>query len=1176
MQKNLTLLCFRKESISKIFLRMKLLTFFMLITLTSVSAKSYSQPTTLTFNFDNVTVSQVFREIEQNSDYILIYNEKMLDINRKITVIADNDSIETILDKVFAGTKNSYKISGRQIVILGTETTTSVIDMSTYDTELQQVVVTGTVTDQQGLPLMGATVVVKGTALGAMTDGAGKYSLPNVPQNATLVFSFIGMTTQEIPLNGQTRIDVLMKELTLTLEEVVVIGYGVQKKESILGAISQTTNEQLKRSGSVTDLSQALTGQLPGVVTIVSSGEPGGVGRGESATSIFIRGQNTWNGGQPLILVDGAERGMDNLDISEVENISVLKDASATAVFGVKGANGVILITTKRGTTGKPKLSFSYNTTAKMLSKLPKTMDSYNAILIRNEAIEREVVLNEPSWLEYIPYEIATRYKLPQDPQYVEIYPNVNWEEAMFKDLGFSHRATVNVQGGTGFVNYFGSLSYLHEGDMFKKYENNKGYDPNYDFDRFNFRSNFDFKLTKTTNLKVNLSGFYSQKNTNFNNEGSSIQADYLMWAAVYSMPPDVFLPQYADGRWGWSTVTSKPNPVAVVYNLGIRETHATELNSDFALEQNLDFLTKGLSAKTSLYYDNSILSEGGIFDAANHIRPTESGASNTPEKTINPDLYTGPDQDPSEYTQNLPTLGTNQFDWSLIPWGIRQEVISAANWTSYIPIERRMMYQFQINYGCKFGLHNIGAMGLVKREEYARGSMFKNYREDWVFRTTYDYDTRYLFEMNGAYNGSEQFGPGYRFDFFPSVAFGWFVSNEKFFQVDRINRLKLRYSIGMVGDDKVGGGRWLYDSQFSYGGAARLNQNPNGMSPYTWYKESIVGNPDIHWEKALKNNYGVEIGLLNNLISVNYDYFTEDRTDILLAGSSRNIPPFFGATPPSGNLGRVKSKGHELELRLDQRKNRGVHYWAILALAHVKNEILEKEDPPLMASYLQAKGYQIGQIRTLIRSGFYNNWDEVYASVPTETNDLAKLPGFYNILDFNADGVIKSSEDSAPFGYSSVPQNTFNFSLGGDYKGFSVMVQLYGVNNVSRSVPLSNFSEYTNVVFDHVSDYWSKDNMDATSFLPRWKTQGQNIGDYFIFDASYLRLKTAEIAYTFQDKWLKNAGLSALKIFLNGNNLLFWSNLPDDREASFSGGTSGQGTYPTVKRINLGVDLTF
>ncbi len=1040
----------------------------------------------------------------------------------------------------------------------------------------QQKTISGTVTGDDKLSIPGASIIVKGTTIGTVTDFDGKFTL-NIPATAsTLVFSFVGLTTKEFAVGTGNVFNVTLSEKRIGIDEVIVVGYGAQKKESIVGAITQTSNEQLKRSGNVTDLKQALTGQLPGVVTVTSSGEPGGTGRGESATQIFIRGQNTWNGGQPLILVDGVERNMDNLDVNEVESISVLKDASATAVFGVKGANGVILITTKRGTAGKPKLSFTYNATAKMLSKVPTMMDSYNALLIRNQSIERETVLNEPSWAEYVPNEIVNRYKLPQTAEYAAIYPNVDWEKAMFKDIGMSHRASMSVQGGTNFVNYFGSLSYLHEGDMFKKYENNKGYKPNYDYDRFNFRSNLDFKLTRTTNLKVNLSGFYSQKNTNFNNEGSTGNADQWMWAALYSMPPDAYLPQYADGTWGWSTVTgsSKPNPVAVVYNLGVRETRQTQLNSDFALEQNLDFITKGLTAKFSLFYDNSIVSEGGIYDSSNHIRPNESG-SNTPEKYINSDLYTGPNQDPAEYTLILPTLGTNQFDWSLIPWTIRQEVISAANWTSNIPITRRTMYQFQMNYSRKFDLHNVGAMGLVKREEYASGSMFKNYREDWVFRTTYDYNSKYLFEMNGAYNGSEQFGPGYRFAFFPSIALGWNISNEKFYKIDWMNKLKLRFSAGVVGDDKGSGGRWLYSSQLAYGGATRLNQNPNTNSTYTWYKEASIGNPDIRWEKARKDNYGIEIGLFDNLISATYDYFTEDRTDILLAGGSRNIPPYYGATPPSANLGRVKSQGHELEVKFDKRMTSGFHYWATLALAHTTNKILFKDDPPLLAAYSQAQGYTIGQNRSQIRAGFYNNWDQVFASVPQESNDLSKLPGFYNILDFNGDGVIKA-DDSAPYGYSGVPQNTFNTSFGADYKGFSVMIQLYGVNNVSRSVPLLNFNGYTDVVFEHVADYWSKDNQDASSFLPRWKTQGSFIGDYFLFDASYLRLKTAEVAYTFQDAWVKKAGLSALKIFLNGNNLFFWSKLPDDREGANSGGASNTGTYPTAKRINLGFDLTF
>ncbi|TFG89140.1 MAG: SusC/RagA family TonB-linked outer membrane protein, partial [Candidatus Atribacteria bacterium] len=707
------------------------------------------------------------------------------------------------------------------------------------------------------------------------------------------------------------------------------------------------------------------------------------------------------------------------------------------------------------------------------------------------------------------------------------------------------------------------------------EYDNYKGYDPSFSFDRFNFRSNLDFKLTTSTTLKINLSGFYSLKNTNYSNEGSTSGADAWMWAAVYSMPPDLYLPQYSDGRWGWSSISTKVNPVAAIYNLGIRQTRTTELNSDYHLEQNLDVITKGLSAKVALFYDNEIKSQGGLYDQAKHIRASEG---NTPEKTIDGELYTGPEQDPSEYTTNWPITGSHPFDWSYNPWGIRGEEIGPDQlWESTIPVTRRMMYQFQVNYTRKFGQHNVTAMGLMKREEYARGSMFRNYREDWVFRTTYDYATKYFFEFNGAYNGSEQFGPGYRFDFFPSLAVGWNVANEKFWNISQINRLKFRYSIGMVGDDNISGGeRWLYSSQLAYGGYARLGQLTNVASPYTFYRESVVGNPDIHWEKALKNNFGVELGLLKDLISVTYDYFTEDRTDILLAGDSRSIPPFFGTTPPGANVGEVKSHGHEIEIKLDKRTNTGWRFWSNLALSRNINKIIYKDDPILLDAHLKAQGFAIGQTKTTVRTGFYNNWDEVYASVPTETNDSYKLPGFYNLLDFNADGVIKGSEDAVPKGFSEIPQNTCNIQSGIGFKGLSVMFQLYGVNNVSRYFSFDNFTGSLNMVYAHVYDHWSKDNQDATSFLPRWKTSGENIGDYYVYDGSYWRLKTAEISYMFESSWIKKAGFASLKIFLNGNNILFWSDLPDDREVAWSGGSASSGTYHTVKRVNFGVDLTF
>jgi len=1039
-----------------------------------------------------------------------------------------------------------------------------------------QVTVSGRVMDEGGLPLPGVTVTIKGALQGTVTDAEGNFSLSNVGKESTLVFSFVGLKTQEILVGSKTAFEVVMEEQSIGLEEVVAVGYGVQKKESVVGSIVQATEEEIKRTGNVTDLRQALSSQLPGIVSLTSSGEPGGITTGESSTNIYIRGQNTWNGGQPLVLIDGIERDMNNIDVNEVASISVLKDASATAVFGVKGANGVILITTKRGSEGKTKLNFNYTTTATMLSKQPETLDSYAAMMARNEIIEREGVLNEASWNDYYPYEIVSRYRLPQSAEYAQIYPNVDWTDAMYKDVAFSHRLNLSAQGGSGVVQYFGSLAYLHEGDLFEDYDNGKGYEPNYNFDRFNFRSNIDVKITKTTKAKLNLSGYYSQKNTNYNNEGSTSRADQWMWSASYGLAPNLFLPMYEDGLWGTYQEggNNTVNPLAVVYNIGIRQTRSTQLNADFSLEQDLKFITEGLKAKGTFSYDNTIRSEGGIYDITNHVRASEA-VTNVPYKQIYPMLYEGPDQDPSEYTVYLP-VGTEEYDWIIRPWTIREEAIQAANWTSGIPVNRRMMYEFQLNYARTFNLHSVSATGVFKREEYASGSEFKHFREDWVFRTTYDYDARYLFELNGAYNGSEQFGPGYRFDFFPSVAVGWYVSNEKFFKVSWIDRLKLRYSIGRVGDDNIPG-RWGYSSQYAYGGRSRLNNASNGYSPYYFYRESVVGNPDIHWEVAKKTNYGVELGLLKNLFSLNVDYFTEDRTDILMTGSTRNVPPFFGATAPSANLGRVKSKGFEIELGFNKQINKNVSIWSNLSITHNENEVLLRDDAPLNYSYLKAQGYQIGQSRSLIATDFYNNWDDVYASVPTETNDLQKLPGYYDLIDFNADGIIKNSDDRAPIGYSQVPQNTANLSIGTTYKGFSFMLQFYGVNNCSRQISFNNFNNYTDIVFGHVADYWSEDNQDASSFLPRWKTQAENIGNYYLYDGSYLRLRTAEVSYSFsQLEWVKNAGFDKLRVFLNGNNLFFWSDLPDDRESTYSGGSATQGAYPTTRRINLGVEITF
>jgi len=1017
--------------------------------------------------------------------------------------------------------------------------------------------VKGKVTDAKGESIPGTTVMVKGTTIGTTTDPDGNYTIQLPSEAGSLIFSFVGYVPQEITVGNKSTVNIVLQDQTIGIEEVVAVGYGTQKKASVVGAITSATNKELARSGGVTNLGQALTGNLPGVTTIQTTGQPG-----RTDPKIYIRGQSSWNGGEPYILVDGVERKMNDLDMSEVDNVSVLKDASATAVYGVKGANGVILITTKRGVKGKPVLSVNANVAAKIPSKMVDKLDAYDALMLRNAAVEREVSISESSWADYTPQTIINRYRNQGALKYPEAYPNIDWQDVTVKDVAYNSHVNLSVSGGTDFVKYFSSLAYLNEGDLLKTIPDDLGYTPGLGYDRFNFRSNLDLNLTKSTTLKINLAGVYSIAKDTYSFKSNEFDDELRILISAYMVPPDAYMPRYSDGRWGKSPIDKQNlmNSASYLANSGVRKTMVTTLTSDFSLTQKLDFITKGLSATVNMSFDNNFTSVGGIYN-------TESNAET---KYISPDIEDMPvGGNPNDYIILNPIIGLNQFDFVVQPWTLRDE--DADGYLSRL--RRRLFYQAQMNYVRTFGLHDVTATGVFNREQLATGSEFQRFREDWVFRATYNYDNRYFAEFNGAYNGSEKFGEAYRFDFFPSAAVGWTISNEKFMkQINWLDKLRLRYSYGFIGDDNISQ-RWLYDTQWAYGSQAYIHENAGTVSPYVWYKESVIGNPDIHWEKASKTNLGLEVAVFKNLISGNFEYFTEDRTDILLSGGSRVLPAYFGGTPPTANVGHVTKKGFEIELRFDKRWSTGWRTWTNASMTNAVDYIEYKEEPGMKDAYLKEQGFQIGQTRSQITDGFINNWNEIYASTPYSASDQFKIPGNYNIIDFNADGVIDGNTDTAPYGYSNRPQNAFNLSLGTDYKGFSVMVQFYGVNNVNRYVGLGNFSGNVNIAYEHALDYWSKDNLDATSFLPRFRQQaGAPNGNYYQYDGSYARLKTAEIAYTFDAVQLKRAGLSSLKLYLNGNNLFFWSDLPDDREQ----GNEQFGSYPTPKLVNLGLDIKF
>lgn len=1010
--------------------------------------------------------------------------------------------------------------------------------------------VRGIIVDGNGEAIIGASVILKSnSSIGTITDIDGNFILTVPDAKPVLVVSYIGMKTQEVRVTSKGTLKITLEDDTQQLEEVVVVGYGQQKKASVVGAITQTKGEVLQRAGGVSSVGAALTGNLPGVVTTSSTGMPG-----DEDPKIVIRCASSWNSSDPLVLVDGIERSMSSVDVNSVASISVLKDASATAVYGVKGANGVILITTKRGNDGKAKIEIGGSATMKLVSQLTSTLESADALYVRNQAIENELGLSPASWSNITPAAILEKYRNPANLAEAERYPNVDWQKALFKDYAMAYNANVNISGGTKFVKYYAAVDFQHEGDLFREYDNGRGYQAGYGYNRINVRSNLDFQLTKTTLLKANIAGSHGVKQRPWGIDDYSFGASQL-WQAAYSAPSDAFMPVYSDGTWGYYPANTQgaPNSAANLALSGAEKRTTTRINTDFTLEQDLGFLLKGLRAAATISWDN-VFNETGrgvndLYHAAQY-------------KWIDP--ATG------EETWQTAGSGLNNFDFQE---GVKWTTSGGAleNWTT----ARNLFYQAQLNWAGTFGKHDVTAMGVFNRTEQTYGSEFTKFREDWAFRATYAYNNRYFLEYNGAYNGSEQYGPNHRFDFFNSGAVGWMISEEKFFQPIRkyVDLLKVRYSYGEVGDDGGNLGRWLYATQWAYGGQTPMGPRSES-SPYTWYREASVGNEDIHWEKAVKQNLGIDYSLFDGLLAGSLEFFHEKRSDILINGTDRSIPFYFGATPAVSNMGRVRTKGYELELRLNKMFTNGLRLWGNFNMTHAENKVLQYDDAPLSPAYQKTAGYSIGQAHSYLDAGYANSWDEVIAMTQHNTNDNQKLPGQLFIVDFNGDGVIDTN-DSAPYGYTGTPQNTYSATVGFDYKGFSAFLQFYGVTNVNRYVGFTSLNGKLDTVFDEGS-FWTKDNPDADVSMPRWNsTPSYYDGTKYLYDGSYIRLKNAEVAYTFTGGWVKKLGISSLRLYLNGNNLWIWTRMPDDRESNTAGtGLASQGAYPTVKRFNLGLKI--
>lgn len=1036
----------------------------------------------------------------------------------------------------------------------------------------QEVSIKGKVIDDTRSGIPGVTVIVKNTQIGTITDVNGNYTLIVPGDSKILVFSFVGMNTIEKEINGQGEINVTLQTESQGIDEVVIVGYGQQKKLSSVASISQVKGDDLKEIAGATNVSEQLQGIMPGVTVVNTSSKPGDA----LNTDLFIRGKNSWVSSSILALVDGVERDFNDIDPNEIETISVLKDASATAVYGVKGANGVILITTKRGSLKDPEISFESNFAWKSPTTIPEFSDYVTSMQKWNEA-----VTNDQQWDKLIPKSTIDAWSNALNTgdfgPYNKYFPQINWWDEIVQ-TGTSQKYNISIRGGTNLVKYFTSLGYMDDGDIFKT-QKSELYDPSFGYKRFNWRTNFDFNLTKSSILSINLSGHYGYRNQmgyHANPQENLSTGERSFFNSIYLSPRNIFPIKYEDGTFGLDHV-GEGNLIAN-FDLGQRLFKTNQNFIDVVFKQDLDFIVKGLKSHAKLSYNT-------YSGALTEIERYASGKNDFDTRNII-GYYRAYD-----YSKPLPDGGYSLRTSKRWP-ELFQGDYPSANYDMVMNggYQKKLYYEFGADYEKTVNGHNLTAMALMNRYEdfgLKRGSSsslrFPIRNEAWVSRITYNWNERYLVELNGAYTGSQKFARGKRFGFFPSYALGWRVSEEplvkRIFGTKVLTNFKVRYSKGIIGYDQSAP-EYAYIQVYSNIGRG---VSFGDYSKYIYgplYTEGDAANVNATWETAKKQNLGFEIGIINKL-NITLDLFNENRDGILMTVAT---PGWMGIAEPTGNIGKTKNHGFEIEVSWRDKIGKSVNYWLKANYATSENRIVYKNDPYKLDNYLKNEGKPIDVQRNLLVTGYYTSLDDIYNG-PTANNVATQnklIPGDLLYADYNADGKIQDYEDKVPMKELSYPTATYGFSGGLNYKGFGMSFNFYGVTNISKQVDgnlfwdledgnAGTFSANTDVIHAWTPD--NANNATKPALHSDFRNYSMRNGTTFLFqDASYLRLKNLELNYLIPKKILKNMGISKLQIYANGNNLLTFTKyfkIIDPEQ-------SGAFVYPLIKRYNLGFRISF
>ena len=993
--------------------------------------------------------------------------------------------------------------------------------------------VTGVILDETDTGIAGAYVVVKGETRGAMTDDQGRFNISVSPSDV-LVASFLGYMDEEVTVGNQTNLTIKLIPQANELEEVVKVAYGTQRKASVIGSISTVDMTTLAQSQG--NLSTSLAGKLAGVVAIQKTGEPG------ASADFWIRGVSTFGANStPLILVDGVERSMDMVDTEDIASLSILKDASATALYGVRGANGIVLITTRRGAESKPQINIKVETGVTSPVRLPEMASTGEFIDFLNN-----MYVNSGQQAIFSDYD-KEMFLSGSDP---DLYPSVDWVNEVFKNQAMTTKANVSVTGGTKSVRYYVGGSYYLEDGILNTAANDR-YDAQMSYQKFNFRTNVDINLTKSTVLGMNLSTQFTVKNS------PAAGLDALLQQTMIMTPTAIPL-KYSDGTL--AAIKGASNPYNLLNEKGYSNASSNVAQSTVSLTQDFsDFVTEGLTARIAF-----------SFDATN---------TNTLNRNISPKTYRAIGRD--EATKTLQYEVIDDYA-GYITLGTAHSGKRYINFEGSINYERQFAYAHRVS---AMVLYSMRSLSYTHPGSYIAAFPYKSMGV--AARATYSYKDRYFAEFNMGYNGSENFAPGHRFGFFPAVAVGYMMSNEDWWDgiKDVVNTLKIKASYGKVGNDQIGGSRrFAYNTTINTSATGAAwgtvpNSSATGYTTVGGITTDEEGNAFVEWEEATKANVGIELGLFNDFL-LQADLFQDYRDGIFLMRQS--TPSAVGLQKDQYvNIGEMLNRGFDMSAQYDHVFANGFSISARANFTFNRNRLIYNDQPSQVEEYLNEVGFAYGQRKGLIACGLFKDQADI-ESWPTQTFGEVQ-PGDIKYKDINGDGQV-DQYDKVAIGYTTIPEINYGFGLSIGYKGFDASVFFNGVDHVSRQIGGSNLygasssPQLTGQVFKDVAkNHWTVENQNTNAPYPRLGTTRSNnnvqTSDYWTRDMSFLRLKNAEIGYTFPKKWTKKAGIQALRLYVSGTNLLTFSGFKLwDPELDTAYGTK----YPITRNISLGLNINF